>query len=461
MKKKVRIFITWIVISLLIQFAIYSFLDSKIAKVLAPPSNAPITASLTAQIPGTGLENPQLSYDKKYLAYMENGIFKVFNLKNEKLVFSKAPAQGSTKDMGVISYKWLPDRNTLIYFSARKNTAPKPPTSQTNSVPSESTTPAINSTPATSSAIQPSSGTSNNSGTAKITTLPSDSIPNKTPVVNKEDPAESTVPTKPAQDPSKPSTSAPSQTQPTKPYNPQITELYTLEFLDEEGIQPEDRKNDVESLDSYFPSGGEILHMDFSTSTNLIYLTVKSGNSMKLLEIDVMKDGSNLTKAGETITNLAVSDQYGTLYIDSKQGTSKQVLAVKGWQRYALSKQDNQYLLGAGNGLVYLGEVKNNNLVKILTVKDSSDLKNISGSIEIYWEGSIPYKNSKTVIGANGQVIIYNQAQAYVVRDGKVKNLELAGEQGETTYITGDGAELFQLSPVENSTVVELKPLDQ
>ena len=88
MKKKVRIFITWIVISLLIQFAIYSFLDSKIAKVLAPPSNAPITASLTAQIPGTGLENPQLSYDKKYLAYMENGIFKVF---------SKAPRLISTR----------------------------------------------------------------------------------------------------------------------------------------------------------------------------------------------------------------------------------------------------------------------------------------------------------------------------------------------------------------------------
>ncbi|WP_206810894.1 hypothetical protein [Paradesulfitobacterium ferrireducens] len=428
MKKKLRILLTWTVISLLVQFALYSFLDHSIAKVLAPPSNEPITASLTARIPGSNLENPQLSYDKKYLATVDHGVFKVFNLKSEKLVFSKSAPSGNPKGMGVISYKWLPDRNTLIYFYARQNPA------------------APNPTPA-----KPATQT-------KATVAHTSAAQLTVPKTQKEDPQES-LPSKPQPESPKPSTPAPSQTQPVKPYNPQITELYTLEFLDDEGIEPEDRKNDVESLDSYFPAGGQIIHLDFSTSTNLIYLTVKSGTTMKLLEIDVMKDISNLTKGGETITNVAVSDQYGTLYIDSKQGTSKQVAAVKGWQRYAITKKDNQYLLGTGNGVVYLGEIDNNQLVKILTVKDSSDLKNINTAAETQWEGSIPFKDSKTVIGSKGQLIIYGQNQLHVVQDGKEQQIDLGEEKGETSYVTRDGAELFQLRPEGSMTIVELKPL--
>lgn len=424
MKKKLRILLTWTVISLLAQFTLYSFLDHSIAKVLAPPSNEPITASLSARIPGSNLENPQLSYDRKYLATMDHGVLNVFNLKSEKLVFSKSAPSGNPKGMGVISYKWLPDRNTLIYFYARKNPA------------------APKLTPA-----KPATQTNNTNNAAVV------------PKTQKEDPQEP-VPAKPQPESPKPSTPPPAQTRPPKPYNPQITELYTLEFLDDAGMEPEDRKNDVESLDSYFPAGGQIIHLDFSTSTNLIYLTVKSGTAMKLLEIDVMKDISNLTKGGETITNVAVSDQYGTLYIDSKQGTSKQVAAVKGWQRYAITKKDNQYLLGTGNGMVYLGEIDHNQLVKILTVKDSSDLKNINIPAETQWEGSIPFKDSKTVIGSKGQLIIYGQNRLYEVQDGKEQELDLGEVEGETSYVTGDGAELFQLRPEGGMTIIELKPLD-
>lgn len=399
MKKKIRILLVWTLISLIVQFGIYAFLNNKVAKVMAPPDNGPVTASLKAVIPGSDLQNVQVSYDRGYLAYKENGIFKVFNLKKEKVVYEKKPVAGE-KNLGVLNYQWLPDRDTLIYFYAKKN--PNPVT---------------------------------------VTTV----TPSPKPVLKVEDP-------KSAKD----EKDVVAEPRVEKHYNnPQLTELYTLDFSSaDEDTPPDDRKNIT--IDS-FPADGQIMQMSFSTTTNLMYMTVKHGSTMQLMEIDVMKNVRILSKPGELINNLVASDRYGTLYIDSKLGGVKQVVAVKGWQRNYISKNPNDYILGVRAGNIYLGEVKDDHLVKVLTTNDQAEPSTLP-QFKAAWEGSsIPYKNSNMIIGAKGQVIVYNHQTAYIINDGRLKQVTLHGDEN---YISPDGAELVQLTKQGNSTLAELQPLE-
>ena len=119
--RKLRIILVWTLVSLFLQGGAYSLLNNKVQEVMAPLSNEPITLKLKATIPGSNLKNIQISYAKDYLAYTENGTLKVFNLVKGKQVFEKKSPSTTDKTLGVLTYQWLPDRNTLLYFYAKKN----------------------------------------------------------------------------------------------------------------------------------------------------------------------------------------------------------------------------------------------------------------------------------------------------------------------------------------------------
>jgi len=123
LKKKLRILLVWTLVSLLLQFGGYSLLNNRVQKVMTPVAVAsePITVQLKATIPGSDLNNIQISYAKDYLAYTENGSLKVFNLKKGKVVFEKKSPSATDKTLGVLTYQWLPDRDILLYFYAKKN----------------------------------------------------------------------------------------------------------------------------------------------------------------------------------------------------------------------------------------------------------------------------------------------------------------------------------------------------
>lgn len=394
--KKIRIIIVWTIISLFLQFSIYGFTNYKVGKILNPVYE-PITTNLQAKIPGTNLENIQISHAKDYLAFTDNGVFKVFNLKKQEIVFEKKPEINSEKNMGVMGYQWLPDRDALIYFFSKKNANP----------------------------------------VTKVTSQ------NKTVTTQRED--INNIEDNPVLQ--QPKTEI-------RNNNPWLTELYTLEFpSSDELTEPDNRPHDI-SLASY-PAGGVITQIAFSTFTNLMYLTVKSGTNMSLMEIDVMKDVRNLQRSGEFISNMTISDQQGTLYIDSKIGTNRQIVALKSYDRNVISKDPNDVILGDRKGKLYLGKVTNNLLTKISTREDKTNFNEKVNPITI-WEGSIPYKDSKVVIGLLGQVIVYNQQTAYIINNGKVNEVNL---QGEENYISPDGAELIELTQQDNYTLAELKPL--
>ncbi|WP_019850502.1 hypothetical protein [Desulfitobacterium sp. PCE1] len=424
MKRKTRTLIrtmtSWVMVSLMLQFAFYYFLNHKIEGVMAPVIAQPIVVeSLEAEIPGTNLENLQLSFGKDYLAYQENGMLKVYNLKQEKVVFEKSPQGDSKYDMGAIYYQWLPDRDTLVYFYARKN--PNPTT--TVQVPIE----------------EPAE----NNVTPPATTEP-DAV---------EDPNQ--APGTGSQTQQEPVKKTPKTRTEIRYNNPQITEVYTLELppSDEEGTAPDDRYN--RSIDS-FPAVGDIKQMVVSTFTNLLYLAIENDGKFQLMEIDIMKNVRTLNQAGEVITQMAASDKFGTLYAKSISGKSERIIALQGWNREVVSEDSDDVILGNRGGTLYLGHVKDNKLVSIRSGEENSEEKSLK--FKTIWEGSIPYDDPKgVIIGANREIIVYDDLTAYIISEGKDKEVKLSGEEN---YISSDGVEVIQVTREGMSTKVKLHPLE-
>ena len=408
--RKLRIILVWTLVSLFLQGGAYALLNSKIQQVMAPLPNKPITLKLNTTILGSNLKNIQISYAKDYLAYTEDGTFKVFNLVQGKQVFEKKSPSTTDKSLGVLTYQWLPDRNTLLYFYAKKN-------------PNEITTVKIY--PETTE--QPQSENSKPLDIEDPNQKSDETVPKIVPVVPRIE---------------------------TRYGNPQLTELYSLELPEsDENTPPEDRFN--QTIDK-LPKGGKIENLVFSTSTNLIYLTVKNGSSQLLMEIDVMKNVRTINKYGEIIDNMAASDRYGTLYVDSIISNTHQVVALNGTKRWVISNKSNDRILGIRDGKVYIGEVTNNELVKIKTTSDRSELME-KPTLKTEWEGIIPFKDVRMLIGSDGQVIVYDNKTVHIVTEGKMKVINL---EGSDNYVSIDGAELIQLSPQGTSTLVELHPLE-
>jgi len=414
MKKKLRILLVWILVSLIFQFGGHSLLNIQVQKVMgltAVDSEPPITPQLKATIPGSDLTNIQVSYAKDYLAYLENGTLKIFNLKKEKIVFEKKSSSATDQTLGVRTYQWLPDRNILLYFYAKKN-------------PNEVTT----------VKVYPSQTITSNPSID-----PKTEDPNQAEIVTQEVPAEPRY---------------------EKRYgSPQLTELYSLELPNsDEDTAPDDRLHlfDPPSGSEEISKGGKIEKYVVETSTNLMYLTVTNGSTQQLMKIDVMKKVSTLNKPRELINNMATSDRYATLYIDSKVGTEQQVVALSNGKRQVISKNTNDRIIGVRKGKVYIGEVENNELVKIKTTADLELMKE-NPSLKTEWKGSIPYnENLHMLIGVTGQLIVYDNQTASIITDGHLAEVKL---QGDENYVSVDGAELIQLTKAGISTHVELKPL--
>ncbi|MDR3585601.1 MAG: hypothetical protein P4L59_09775 [Desulfosporosinus sp.] len=236
--------------------------------------------------------------------------------------------------------------------------------------------------------------------------------------------------------------------------NSQKTELYSLELpSSDEDIVPNNRFNQIIAG---FPAGGKIEELVISTSTNLLYFTVKYGTTERLMEINVMKKVRTLNKCEETIDKMASSDQHGTLYIDSKLGSIQNIIAFDSGTRKLISRNVYDKVLGIRTGKVYIGEVKNNELVKLKTITDRARLTD-SPSLKTEWTGSIPFKDAHSLIGAKGQMIAYDNYTVYIITAGQLKKIQM---QGAENYISDDGAELIELSPVGTSTLVKLRSLN-
>ena len=70
-------------------------------------------------------------------------------------------------------------------------------------------------------------------------------------------------------------------------------------------------------------------------------------------------------------------------------GNSHQVIALEGTKRKIISDNVHDKILGIGKGKVYIGQVENDQLVKIKTTPDLVEMTD-NPSLKTEWEGSIP-----------------------------------------------------------------------
>jgi len=389
----------WTLISLVLQLGFYTAFNRSIADVMnpaAPQGPAPAQTAVTGVLPDAEPENIQVSYSCSYLAYTADGVLKVYDIKQGRIVFEKEPPADGGGHSGFLSYQWLSDRNSLIYFCARKNADQKP-----------------------AAAV-------------------------KTPAAH-EDVFEAEDPNAAKEDGSAPAKQ-------TEPANPQITELNTLDLADGSDAAPDDRRGiDLEN----FPAGGQILQIASSTYTNLIYVTVKTGKTVRLMEIDIMKNSRFLQVQGDTVANMAASDRYGTLYAEAGSGGGRQILALNGTQSKTISKDGDSRLLGVRDGRLYVGEVNGGRLVKVLSGPESSDIKN---GVELTpcWEGDIPFEGKRVLIGSKGQVLVYDSQGAEKIQGGQ--NTAVSFDGGEA-FLSGDGEQLLRLSSDGGQAEITLEPL--
>ena len=344
------------------------------------------------------------------MAYSENGSLKVFNLKKGKVVFEKKSPSANDRTLGVLTYQWLPDRDILLYFYAKKN-------------PNEVTTVKVYPPKIPAPLVKPQS-----------------EDPNHPKIVTKEVPIEPKLEKRVG--------------------NPQISELYSLELPNsDEDTAPNDLLNifDPPSGNEAISAGGTIEQFVVSATTNLMYLNVKNESTHSLMKIDVMKEVSTVHKSGgELIDYIATSDRFGTLYFDSQVGNSHQVIALEGTNRQIISDNVNDRILGIREGKVYIGQVKNDQLVKIKTTPDLVKMTD-NPSLQTEWVGSIPFNNDvRWLIGAKDQMVIYDHKTANIVTYGNRVEIKLSGDEN---YVSVDGAELIQLTKQGTSTLVELRPL--
>ncbi len=230
--------------------------------------------------------------------------------------------------------------------------------------------------------------------------------------------------------------------------------LYDVEFPDpDQDVQPvkqEDRKIDNIS--------GKIEAVDVSTLTNLIYMLVKAPNGQIVYEINVMKKIRPVSKPGEKIFNVVTSDIKGTLYIQSRYSNVDQIVAVKSTTRVQVLSGSQYELLGVQDKKVFVGNVEDGNLTKILSVPDTSSQEKTSKETTVEWQGSVPWKkNYKAIIGPENYWVFYNQEQAVAFQNGKVKEVKFTSPEN---YLTQDGREYMQVDSSAGNTVkVTIKPL--
>jgi len=115
LKKKANVIAIIIGLSLFTQYLIFAFLDWKTGELLH--SSITIDQAHLVETDITEAENLQLSYNNKYLSFINDNKLEVIDLFQNKSVFDSSVFLDSSSEM--LNYKWLPDRNSLLFFTTQ------------------------------------------------------------------------------------------------------------------------------------------------------------------------------------------------------------------------------------------------------------------------------------------------------------------------------------------------------
>lgn len=100
------------VITIVLQISIFTMLDWQAEQLLNPSFRIDQPYSLKNDL--YGAYDYSLSYNNRYLAYIFEDSLNVIDLTNNIIVFSSSNQEPISSILG---YKWLPDRNGMVYFA--------------------------------------------------------------------------------------------------------------------------------------------------------------------------------------------------------------------------------------------------------------------------------------------------------------------------------------------------------
>lgn len=107
-----------LLLTFILQYGLFFLLDLKAKEILNPSIKYDKPYVLNSSININSADNFSLSYNNRYLAFTENHLLKIIDLMENRNVFSSDNLDKGTK---ILNYKWLPDRNSLVFF-CMKNT---------------------------------------------------------------------------------------------------------------------------------------------------------------------------------------------------------------------------------------------------------------------------------------------------------------------------------------------------
>lgn len=113
LKNKTVIIIAILFLSFFTQYLVYTWLDWKSSKLLN--SSITIDHEYLVKTDIAEAENLQISYNNKYLSFINDNKLKVIDLYQNKSVFDSTLFLDSS--FKLLNYKWLPDRNSLLFFN--------------------------------------------------------------------------------------------------------------------------------------------------------------------------------------------------------------------------------------------------------------------------------------------------------------------------------------------------------
>ncbi|MGI5901875.1 MAG: hypothetical protein ACOX7U_05315 [Desulfitobacteriia bacterium] len=111
MRTRLKKFLCFIVASILLQVAIFFFLDYKADQMINPYFRLDKATKINIDLHKA--HSFSLSFNNGFLAFLKEGQLQVLNLIANELCFTSASF--FSPDSSVLAYKWLPDRNGLIF----------------------------------------------------------------------------------------------------------------------------------------------------------------------------------------------------------------------------------------------------------------------------------------------------------------------------------------------------------
>ncbi|HHV65502.1 MAG TPA: hypothetical protein GXX46_10585 [Peptococcaceae bacterium] len=304
--KKVTVFL---IVSLVFQLAIFLVLEHFTEQFLNPLFR--LNKAYTLNVDLSTAQNITLSFNNRYLAYIAEGTLHVIDLtKNDLVITSKEKPEAHS----ILAYKWLPDRNSLLYIARTNSTQDSP------------------------------------------------------------------------------------------------IGLYSLDFdpLSSNSEQLEPRLE--RSIN--FPISN-ITDIQMSTYTNNLFVLYKDESSKsKLLTIDIMKNINRLDDPAELILAMAVSNKFGTLFLESQKGREKKIFAVQGRQKKIITANPKEILLGCQDEFIYIGKVENNYLQEIyLYTQNPSTIE----FTKVLWQGSVLFTEPKVFISKDQKIFFMEKERMLIV----------------------------------------------